>query len=100
MEDAQIVEVLKSSPLSSDEVRSLNLQSFFVENQDEFVEAYTIISEKGKWKCNCPWGTYQSDRKACWHVNEIPNVMLQIREDDMWAEFAEEAATIRKEQMK
>lgn len=96
MEDAQIVDILKSSPLSKDEVDGMKVQDYVTENPDDFTAPYTIIKEKKGWKCNCPWGLYQSDRKPCWHVNEIPSVMLTKSIDEPWAEWAEESAKERR----
>jgi len=100
MEDAEIIEVLKSLPVSS-EIKTYTqdeLINFFVENMDEFEEAYTIIKEKGKWKCNCPWGLYRADEKPCWHVQEIPSIMLSVKgNEDGWDDIIEEAAVERRD---
>ena len=75
-----------------------DINDYIEENQDDFTNPYNIIKTKGTWKCSCPWGTYRSDEKPCWHVQEIPEVKKEPDLIGGWAEIIEESFKIKREQ--
>ena len=54
---------------------------------------HLIRSRDGGWLCDCLSGYY---RKYCWHEDEMPLVLSQPSITEPWADWAEEAAIMRR----